>query len=113
MEINSFNISAYPSSEKTYVEGKMFPIRVGMRKINLTPTVTFDKDNKKVFTPNAPVVVYDTSGPYTDPDIKTDINAGLPACASSGFSTAATWSNSTESRANMAASDLTTKASTA
>ncbi len=78
MEINSFNISAYPSSEKTYVEGKMFPIRVGMRKINLTPTVTFDKDNKKVFTPNAPVVVYDTSGPYTDPDIKTDINAGLP-----------------------------------
>ena len=78
MEINSFNISAYPSSEKTYVEGKMFPIRVGMRKINLTPTVTFDKDNKKVFTPNDPVVVYDTSGPYTDPDIKTDINAGLP-----------------------------------
>ncbi len=78
MEINSFNISAYPSSEKTYVEGKMFPIKVGMRKINLTPTVTFDKDNKKVYTPNAPVVVYDTSGPYTDPNIKTDINAGLP-----------------------------------
>ncbi len=78
MEINSFNISAYPSSGKTYVEGKMFPIKVGMRKINLTPTVTFDKDNKKVYTPNAPVVVYDTSGPYTDPNIKTDINAGLP-----------------------------------
>ncbi len=78
MEINSFNISAYPSSEKTYVEGKMFPIKVGMPKINLTPTVTFDKDNKKVYTPNAPVVVYDTSGPYTDPNIKTDINAGLP-----------------------------------
>ena len=78
MEINSFNISSYPSSEKTYVDGRLFPIKVGMRKINLTPTVTFDKDNKKVFTPNAPVVVYDTSGPYTDPAVKTDINAGLP-----------------------------------
>ncbi len=78
MEINSFNISSYPSSEKIYKAGTLFPIKVGMRKINLTPTVSFDANNKKVFTPNAPVVVYDTSGPYTDPAIKTDINAGLP-----------------------------------
>lgn len=78
MEINSFNISSYPSSEKIYKAGTLFPIKVGMRKINLTPTVSYDANNKKVFTPNAPVVVYDTSGPYTDPAIKTDINAGLP-----------------------------------
>ncbi len=78
MEINSFNISTYPSSEKIYKAGTLFPIKVGMRKINLTPTVSYDANNKKVFTPNAPVVVYDTSGPYTDPAIKTDINAGLP-----------------------------------
>ncbi len=78
MEINSFNISSYPSSEKIYKAGTLFPIKVGMRKINLTPTVSYDASNKKVFTPNAPVVVYDTSGPYTDPAIKTDINAGLP-----------------------------------
>ena len=78
MEINSFNISSYPSSEKIYKTGTLFPIKVGMRKINLTPTVSYDASNKKVFTPNAPVVVYDTSGPYTDPAIKTDINAGLP-----------------------------------
>ena len=78
MEINSFNISSYPSSEKIYKAGTLFPIKAGMRKINLTPTVSYDANNKKVFTPNAPVVVYDTSGPYTDPAIKTDINAGLP-----------------------------------
>ena len=78
MEINSFNISSYPSSEKVYKAGTLFPIKVGMRKINLTPTVSYDSNNKKVFTPNEPVVVYDTSGPYTDPAIKTDINAGLP-----------------------------------
>ena len=77
MEITDINISSYPSSEKVYFEGERFPLRVGMRKINLTPTVKMQK-GKKVMTENAPVYVYDTSGPYTDPNIKTDINEGLP-----------------------------------
>ena len=68
---------SYPSSEKVYVPGKLFPIRVGMRKINLTDTVTIE-NGKRVHTPNAPVYVYDTSGPYTDPLVEVDINRGLP-----------------------------------
>jgi|GEM_PF-4734097 len=33
---------SYPSSEKIYIPGKLFPIQVGMRKINLTDTVTVE-----------------------------------------------------------------------
>ena len=53
---------SYPSSEKIYITGKLFPIQVGMRKINLTDTVTVE-NGKLIHTPNAPVYVYDTSGP--------------------------------------------------
>ena len=48
-----------------------------MRRINLYPTVEI-ADGKRIEHPNAPVVVYDTSGPYTDPAIAIDINKGLP-----------------------------------
>ncbi|MGN0211467.1 MAG: phosphomethylpyrimidine synthase ThiC [Muribaculaceae bacterium] len=78
MEINYINVESYPSSEKVYIDGSIHPIRVGMRKITLTPTVKFDKDNNKVISENAPVYVYDTSGVFTDPEVKVDINAGVP-----------------------------------
>ena len=57
-----------PSSHKVYVEGKIHSdLRVPMRDIELEPTA------------NEPAVrVYDTSGPYTDPDVEIDIDAGLP-----------------------------------
>ena len=45
--------------------------------MNLTPTVTV-VDGKKVMTPNAPVYVYDTSGPFSDPNIEIDLKKGLP-----------------------------------
>ena len=77
MELSDINVNSYPNSEKIYVEGSLFPIKVGMRKINLTPTVKM-VNGKKEISPNAPVVVYDTSGAYTDKNIKTDINEGLP-----------------------------------
>ena len=77
MELTDININSYPNSEKIYVEGSIFPIKVGMRKINLTPTVRI-VDGEKVFYPNSPVVVNDTSGVYTDPDFKVDINEGIP-----------------------------------
>ncbi len=48
-----------------------------MREIHQYPTVTIE-NGKRVEYPNEPVTVYDTSGPYTDPDIKIDINKGLP-----------------------------------
>ena len=77
MKIENIDVSSYPNSDKIYVEGKLFPIRVPMRSINQYPTVKIE-DGKRVEYPNEPVVVYDTSGPYTDPDIEIDINKGLP-----------------------------------
>lgn len=77
MELTDININSYPNSEKIYVDGTLFPIKVGMRKINLTPTVKI-VNGKKEMHQNAPVVVYDTSGAYTDKNIATDINEGLP-----------------------------------
>ncbi len=68
---------SYPGSEKIYVSGKLFPIQVGMRKINLTDTVTIE-NGKRIHSTNDPVYVYDTSGPYTDPAIEVDINRGIP-----------------------------------
>lgn len=78
MKIQNIDLTSYPNSEKIYVKGELFPdIEVAMRKINLYPTVKIE-DGKRVEYPNDPVVVYDTSGPYTDPSIKIDITKGLP-----------------------------------
>lgn len=69
----------YPSSEKVYMEGTLFPeIRVAMRKVNLTPTVTKDKNGEKHISENAPVYVYDTSGAYSDPKVEINLKRGLP-----------------------------------
>ncbi len=69
---------AYAQREKAYLPGKLFPfIRVGMQKVNLTPTVEV-KDGKRIMTPNAPVYIYDTSGPFSDPNITVDLKKGLP-----------------------------------
>ena len=48
-----------------------------MRRVNLTPTVKII-NGEKMTRQNSPVYVYDTSGVYTDPDVKIDINRGLP-----------------------------------
>lgn len=69
----------YPGSEKVYMSGKMHPeLRVAMRRVLLTPTVTKDKNGKKHFSENAPVMIYDTSGPYSDPTAEIDLKKGLP-----------------------------------
>lgn len=69
---------AYAQREKAYMNGKLFPfIRVGMQKVNLTPTVKI-VNGEKVMTPNAPVYIYDTSGPFSDPSMQIDLKKGLP-----------------------------------
>ena len=69
----------YPSSQKVYMHGKLFPdLRVAMRKVSLLPTVKKDKDGKKTYTPNDPVYIYDTSGVYSDPTVEIDLKKGLP-----------------------------------
>lgn len=63
---------ALPGSEKIYVKGER--VSVAMRRIALTDTI----DEHGARHPNEPVVVYDTSGPYTDPEYKADPRKGLP-----------------------------------
>lgn len=70
----------YPASRKVYLKGELFPdLRVGARSIALTPTVTQMPDGSQKKRENGEVMVYDTSGPYSDPKIHTDIREGLPA----------------------------------
>jgi phosphomethylpyrimidine synthase len=66
--------NSFPASEKIYIKGRMHNIKVPMRKISLNDTV-----NKMTgqCTTNDPVVVYDTSGPYTDTNINIDVHKGL------------------------------------
>ncbi|WP_276875148.1 phosphomethylpyrimidine synthase ThiC [Chryseobacterium joostei] len=71
---HSITCSPFPNSKKIYVEGKIHPINVAMREIQLSPT----KLSKGGFEENAPVTVYDTSGPYTDENAQIDIQKGLP-----------------------------------
>lgn len=77
MIIENIDVNSYPGSEKVYMSGSIHPIKVAMRQVNLTPTVEI-KDGEKIMKENAPVMIYDTSGAYTDPNIKIDINKGLP-----------------------------------
>lgn len=75
---HSFTIK-YPSSKKVYLQGNIYKdIQVGMRSIRLTPTVEKKADGTTRKQENPDVLVYDTSGPYSDPDIQTDIREGLP-----------------------------------
>jgi phosphomethylpyrimidine synthase len=66
-----------PASRKIYVPGTIHNIRVAMREISLTPTITQTFGVKELL-PNPTVTVYDTSGPYTDPLIAIDVRKGLP-----------------------------------
>ncbi len=64
----------FAKSRKIYIEGSRPDIRVPFREISLSDTPSAFGAEK-----NPPVVVYDTSGPYTDPDVQIDIRNGLPA----------------------------------
>jgi phosphomethylpyrimidine synthase len=63
-----------PASQKTYVTGTQSGVRVPFRTITVTPTHAL---NGRAMQENDPVVVYDTSGPYTDPHVSIDIRQGL------------------------------------
>ncbi|WP_010136899.1 phosphomethylpyrimidine synthase ThiC [Ochrovirga pacifica] len=65
----------FPNSKKIYVQGEIHPeIKVAMREITLSDTK--DSMTGKV-TPNEPVTVYDTSGPYTDPEKEINVHNGI------------------------------------
>ena len=65
-----------PNSQRVYVEGEIHPeVRVPMREISLAPTKDFNGN----LEPNEPVRVYDTSGPWGDPQFAGDSTKGIPA----------------------------------
>lgn len=64
----------FVGSNKIYVSGTRHDLKVAMREISLSPT----RHANGKLEENAPVVVYDTSGAYTDPEIAIDIKKGLP-----------------------------------
>ena len=65
-------IQPLPNSRKVYVTGSRPDIRVPMRQITQSDTEASFGAEK-----NPPIYVYDTSGPYSDPDVKIDIRSGL------------------------------------
>ena len=65
---------SFTNSRKVYVQGSRPDIQVPFREISLSDTPSAFGAEK-----NPPVMVYDTSGPYTDPNVKIDIRNGLPA----------------------------------
>src|SRR5438128_2288670 len=67
-------VQPLPNSRKIFVEGSRPDLRVPMREIVQSDTPASFGAEK-----NPPVVVYDTSGPYSDPAAKIDVRSGLPA----------------------------------
>jgi phosphomethylpyrimidine synthase len=73
-KVDAAAVEPLPASRKIYVPGSRPDIRVPMREISQTDTSASFGAEK-----NPPLVVYDTSGPYTDPEARIDIRKGLPA----------------------------------
>ena len=71
--VNALSCEPFPASEKIHTQGSRPDIRVSQRQIHLSPTRLADGTER----PNPPVPVYDTSGPYTDPSVVTDVREGL------------------------------------
>ena len=67
-------IQPLPNSRKVYVEGSRPDVRVPMREIRQSDTPASFGAEK-----NPPIYAYDTSGPYTDPEVRIDIRSGLLA----------------------------------
>jgi phosphomethylpyrimidine synthase len=72
-ELSAEVTQPFSGSRKIYVEGSRPDLRVGMREIQQDETAaSFGAEN------NPPITVYDTSGPYTDPEVTIDLLKGLP-----------------------------------
>ncbi len=73
-QAGSLAAAPFPRSRKVYVTGSRDDLRVPFREIALDGTRSPVTGNER---PNPPVYVYDTSGPYTDPDARLDVRRGL------------------------------------
>jgi len=65
--------SSYPASKKLYLDGSRAGLRVPYREISLSPT-----NHSHGAEVNPPLPVYDSSGAYTDREVRIDLTHGLP-----------------------------------
>jgi phosphomethylpyrimidine synthase len=83
MKHSIISTTPFPKSRKIYVRGNMHNIHVAMREIEID-------NHNGIYQQNAPdqlfIPVYDTSGPYTDPDYQVDIRRGIPRIRESWIS---------------------------
>src|SRR2546423_11218225 len=63
-----------PNSRRIYIDGTLPGVLVPFREIDQNPTRNFKNELEE----NPPVRVYDTSGPYGDPSMPTNVREGLP-----------------------------------
>ena len=75
--INELAGEAYPNSTRHYENGSRDDIRVAMRLIHQHDSLVGGTEDNPILKPNPPIPVYDTSGPYGDPDENIDVHKGL------------------------------------
>ncbi|ECT9695113.1 phosphomethylpyrimidine synthase ThiC [Salmonella enterica subsp. enterica serovar Anatum] len=75
--IDTLEGTAFPNSKRIYVTGSQHDIRVPMREIQLSPTLIGGSKDNPQFEENEAVPVYDTSGPYGDPEVTINVQQGL------------------------------------
>lgn len=73
VQVDRSAIAPFPNSKKTYVQGSKPSIQVPMREVSVSSTQTSSTPEY-----NPSVIIYDTSGIYTDPQANIDICKGLP-----------------------------------
>ncbi|MDB2183032.1 phosphomethylpyrimidine synthase ThiC [Citrobacter farmeri] len=75
--IDTLEGTAFPNSKRIYITGSQADIRVPMREIQLSPTLIGGSKEEPQFEENEAVPVYDTSGPYGDPEVAINVQQGL------------------------------------
>ncbi|MDX5184572.1 phosphomethylpyrimidine synthase ThiC [Salmonella enterica subsp. enterica serovar Weltevreden] len=75
--IDTLEGTAFPNSKRIYVTGSQHDIRVPMREIQLSPTLIGGSKDNPQFEENEAVPVYNTSGPYGDPEVAINVQQGL------------------------------------
>ncbi|EHE5995906.1 phosphomethylpyrimidine synthase ThiC [Salmonella enterica] len=75
--IDTLEGTAFPNSKRIYVTGSQHDIRVPMREIQLSPTLISGTKDHPQYEENEAIPVYDTSGPYGDPDVVINVQQGL------------------------------------
>ncbi|RDT52207.1 phosphomethylpyrimidine synthase ThiC [Escherichia coli] len=75
--IDTLEGTAFPNSKRIYITGSQPDIRVPMREIQLSPTLIGGSKDNPQYEENEAIPVYDTSGPYGDPNVAIDVQQGL------------------------------------